>query len=192
MFAVFESYMREHATLSDAEMKLIRDRTTVRAVRKKEKLLQEGEVCHYKMFVAKGLLRMYSMRENGSEHILSFAPESRWITEAESYDKLTPSRYYIDAIEDSEILQWTKHDFDALLSQIPNLRLFAERLIFNNLTLSRQRIVSAISSTAEEKYDEFINQYPDVFGRVPLHMVASYLGVTRKTLSRIRYAQLKG
>lgn len=192
MFAEFESYIKEQAKLSDEDLKLIRSMAVERTVRRKQFLLHQGQVCRYKIFVSKGLLRTYRTREDGSEHVIVFSPENWWTTDPESYENLTPALYNIDALEDSEVILWTKNDFVDLFARIPGLKAYSEKLISQNFISSRQRIFSAISSTAEEKYDEFIETYPDIFARVPLHMVASYLGVSRKTLSRIRYTQLKG
>ncbi len=192
MFAKLETYLKEKATFLDADLRLIQSLATVKTLRRKQVLLNAGEVCRYKTFVAQGFLRTYRTKNDGSEHIIQFSPENTWAIDPESYDNLIPSLYNIDALEDSEVILWTKKDFDQLLIQIPQLKLFAERLISRNIYLNRERVFNTISSTAEEKYDEFIKTNPDIFSRVPLHMVASYLGVSRETLSRIRHAQVKG
>jgi len=190
MFAEFETFIKEHTNLSDGDIELIRSVTIEKVVRRKEILLHAGEVCRYKMFVSKGLLRTFCTKEDGSDYVLQFSPENSWTTDPESFDKLIPSTCNIDALEYSEVILWTKNDFDYLFANIPGLKTYSQKLITQNMYLVRQRVLSAISSTAEEKYDEFIKNYPGVFARVPLHMVASYLGVSTKTLSRIRHAQL--
>jgi CRP-like cAMP-binding protein len=190
MLTEFKTYIQEQAGLTDAEVELIYATALKRSLRRKEAILQQGDICRYKVFVVKGLLRIYRTKEDGSEYILQFSPENNWNVEPESYDKLTPSKYNIDALEPSEVLLWTKSNFVALQESIPQLKVFSQRIIADNIYLNRQRVFSTISSTAEEKYDEFIKNYPGVFARVPLHMVASYLGVTRETLSRIRHAQV--
>jgi CRP-like cAMP-binding protein len=190
MITSFKTYIQKQAGLTDAEVELMCAAALKRTLRRKEPLLQEGEICRYKAFVITGLLRIYRTKEDGSEHIIQFSPENNWNVEPESYDKLTPSNYHIDALEPSEVLLWAKNDFVALQEQIPKLKDFSQRIIADNIYLNRQRVFSTISSSAEEKYDEFIKSYPGVFVRVPLHMVASYLGVTRETLSRIRHAQV--
>ncbi|MDB5156295.1 MAG: putative transcriptional regulator, Crp/Fnr family, partial [Mucilaginibacter sp.] len=86
---------------------------------------------------------------------------------------------------------WTKKDFNYLFDNIPSLKVYSDRLISTNLYRTRQRVFSALSATAEEKYEEFIETYPNILARVPLHMIASFLGVSRETLSRIRHAQVK-
>ncbi|WP_259069894.1 Crp/Fnr family transcriptional regulator [Mucilaginibacter sp. X4EP1] len=190
MFAEFETFIRERTDLSDADIEVIRSLAIEKIVRKKESLLHAGEVCRYKMFVSKGLLRTFCTKEDGSDYILQFSPENSWTTDPESFDKLIPSVCNIDALEYSEVIMWTKEDFNYLFANIPGLKAYTQKLIVQNMYVVRQRVLSVISSTPEEKYDEFIKNYPNVFARVPLHMVASYLGVSTKTLSRIRHAQL--
>ncbi|GAB3920742.1 Crp/Fnr family transcriptional regulator [Mucilaginibacter myungsuensis] len=191
MQAAFQEYIRQHISLSDQDVQLMLSLATEQKVSKKTFLLREGEVCRHKMFVTGGLLRIYRTREDGSEHIIQFSPEQYWCTEPESLNKQTPSSYYIDAVEDSHLLQWTKKDFDHLNANIPGLKAYSEGIIAHNMDLHRQRIFSAISATPEEKYDEFMRVYPGLLSRIPLHMVASYLGVSVKTLTRIRHAQLQ-
>jgi CRP-like cAMP-binding protein len=190
MFAEFEKYIKEKALLTDEDIKLFRETAVERTLRRKDFLLQDGELCRYKTFVSKGFLRTYRTTGDGSEHIMQFSPENSWTTDAESYENNTPSSNNIDALEYSELVMWTKKDFDYLFEKIPELKAYSEKLIYRNLHLSRQRIFTAISATAEEKYDEFVKTYPDILNRAPLHMVASFLGVSRETLSRIRHAQV--
>jgi len=191
MIAEFERYIKGKIKLSEEDLELIRSVAVEKTVRRKQFLLQQGEVCRHKIFICKGLLRTYRTRADGSEHVMMFSPETWWATDPESLNNQTPSLYYIDALEDSEVLLWTKKDFAMLCAQIPGLKAYSEKLIATNLNIGRQRIFSALSASAEEKYDEFVASYPNVFARIPLHMVASYLGVSLKTLSRIRQAQLK-
>jgi CRP-like cAMP-binding protein len=191
MFAEFEKYIRDNASLSDDDIKLFRQTAIEKTLRRKDLLLKEGEICRYKTFISKGFLRTYRTTENGSEHVMQFSPENSWATDPESYNNFTPSYYNIDALEHSEVVMWTKKDFDYLFDNIPGLKAYSDQLVTRNLYLTRQRVFSAISATAEEKYDEFIKTYPDILTRAPLHMVASFLGVSRETLSRIRHAQVK-
>src|SRR5271170_2041630 len=156
MFAEFETFIKKHTNLSEGDIELIRSVTIEKKVRRKESLLRAGEVCRYKMFVSKGLLRTFCTKEDGSDYILQFSPENSWTTDPESFDKLIPSRCNIDALEYSEVILWTKNDFDYLFANIPGLKTYSQKLITQNMYLVRQRVLSAISSTAEEKYDEFI------------------------------------
>ncbi|MFD1143558.1 Crp/Fnr family transcriptional regulator [Larkinella insperata] len=192
MVAVFEKYFRTQNTLlSDEEIGLISAAALERTVQRKQVLLQTGEICRYKIFVVNGFLRTYRVGADGMEHIIQFSPELTWTTEGESYTNRTPAAYTIDALEDSQILVWTRDRFDALLDQIPALRTFSEQLISRNLHSSRNRIYKALSSTPTEKYEDFIQAHPGILLRIPLRMVASYLGVSLKTLTRIRQSQLQ-
>jgi CRP-like cAMP-binding protein len=190
MFSTFETYIKERANLSTEDIKLMHSLAIEKAMRRKEFVFQQGEVCRYKIFVSKGLLRAYSTRADGSEHIIQFSPENSWTTDPESFSKTIPSSCSIDALEHSEVILWTRKDFGFLLATIPGLKAYSEELISRSNIIIRQRVLSTISSTAEEKYEDFIKKYPDIFARVPLHMVASYLGVSRETLSRIRHGQI--
>jgi len=191
MFAEFEKYIKTETGISDEDIALCRATATIRTLRRKELLLQEGEICRYKSFVARGFLRTYRTTENGSEHIMQFSPENSWITDPESYHNNVPSTYNIEALEPCEVVMWTRKDFNNLFENIPALKAYSERLIARNLYLTRQRVFTALSATAEEKYDEFMKMYPGILTRVPLHMVASFLGLSRETLSRIRHTQVK-
>ena len=191
MFAEFERYIKTQAILSDEDIKLFRDTAIEKTMRRKDFLLQEGDICRHKAFVCKGFLRTYRTDENGSEHIMQFSPENNWTTDPESLEHVTPSCYNIAALENSEVVMWTKKDFNYLFDHIPELKTYSAKLIARNLSRTRQRVFTALSATAGEKYDEFIRMYPGIITRVPLHMVASFLGVSRETLSRIRHTQVK-
>ena len=190
MFPEFESYIKEQANLSDDDIELMRATAVEKTLRRKEVLVREGEVCRYKIFVTKGLLRAYTTREEGSEHIVHFSPENSWFTDPESFANSTPTSYTIDALEHSEVILWTKNDLRYLVDNIPGLKAYFDKLIYRGGNSLRNRLLTAIGSTAEEKYEEFKRNHSDIHSRVPLHMVASYLGVTRETLSRIRRSYL--
>ena len=186
MFEVFAAYLKEKANLNDDELAKVRAVTVDKRLRKRQYLLQEGDVCHYHCFVAKGCLRLYRLSEDGIEHILKFAVETWWLSDGESLNNDLPSKNDIDALEDSELLLIEKADFNKLVEEIPNFRTFRDNLKARSYDASQRRIMTQISNNAEEKYADFVGTYPNIFNRVPLHMVASYLGVSRETLSRIR------
>ena len=189
MFANFEAHMTSLVPFTEDELKHIRSLSITRTVRRRQFLLSEGEVCRYKIFVSKGLIRNYVIREEGTEHILRFTAENGWTTDPESYESHTPSKHNIDALEDTEVLLWTHENLQGLVAAIPSLKTFLEKLKSIALHDVYNRIAMHVSYTAEEKYQAFITSMPDVFSRVPLHMVASYLGVSRKTLTRIRHGE---
>jgi CRP-like cAMP-binding protein len=189
MFENFEAYIRSKGAVSEEELRRIFAKAKARKVRKRYLLLQEGEVCQHKIFVSKGLLRTYRLQEDGTETVMRFTAENSWNTDHESYHNRTPTKYNIETIEDSEVILWRREDFGELLV-VPLLRELSEQLRIDSLHASQDRILMNISATSEEKYRAFVTAFPDIFRRVPLHMVASYLGVSRETLSRIRHAQV--
>ena len=189
MFETFETYITANGDFTREDLRLIHSMCTVKKVRRKEFLLQEGEVCRYKIFVAKGLLKSYYLRHDGTEHIMRFSPENSWATDPESLRNQTPAQSNIEALENSEVVMWTHESLGELFAAIPAFKAYMDTLISGALKSSHKRILMSLSYTSEEKYEDFITSFPDVFSRVPLHMVASYLGVSRETLSRIRHAK---
>ena len=189
MFEIFETYITANGDFTPEDLQFIRSLSIVKKVRRKEFLLQEGEVCRYKIFIAKGLLKSYYLRHDGTEHIMRFSPENSWATDPESLRNQTPAQSNIEALENSEVVMWTRESLAELFASIPAFKAYMDRLISSALKSSHERIRMNLSYTSEEKYEDFITSFPDVFRRVPLHMVASYLGVSRETLSRIRHAK---
>ena len=191
MFEIFAAYLKEKGGLTDEEVKQVEEVTILKKLRKRQYLLQEGDISHYNCFIAKGCLRLYRVSKDGTEHILKFGIENWWISDYESYNTGRPSKSNIDALEDSELILIKKEDFDFVSEAIPNLQKFIKRLEEKSFDVSQNRILSNISETAEEKYENFIRSCPEINRRVPLHMIASFLGVSRETLSRVRNKYVK-
>jgi CRP-like cAMP-binding protein len=186
MFEVFKQYLIEKAGLNEHEIAAVQAVSVVKRLRKRQYLLQEGDVCINNCFVVKGCLRLYCVGEDGTEHMLRFAAENWWMSDQESLNNATPSENNIDALEDSELILINQADYIHLQKSIPKFGELVERLKARSFDASQRRILSNISYTAEEKYQNFIKTYPDIFYRIPLHMIASFLGVSRETLSRVR------
>ncbi|PSL31305.1 CRP-like cAMP-binding protein [Dyadobacter jiangsuensis] len=191
MHTDFEHYMASQSGLPGETIRHISSLATLRRLRKGEALHSAGDICRHKTFIVNGLLRTYHIKPDGNEHILHFSPQHTWTLDVESYDKQAPSLVNIEAVERSEVLLWAKPDFDKLLKDIPELKRFSERLIAGTIYHNRNRILTILSATPEERYADFINTHPDYLGRLPLRMVAAYLGISLKTLTRIRHAQLQ-
>jgi CRP-like cAMP-binding protein len=186
MFEVFRQYILPQCILTEQELEMLRVSSDIRNVRKKQLLQQEGEVSRSMNFIARGCMRMYRMDEQGNEHILYFGAENWWMTDKESYLTGKPSNYFIEAIDNCQLLVWQREDFTRLLQQIPALHTFLNRLVAHSNISMQTRLYESISYTAEEKYQNFLKTHPDIFNRVPLRMIASYLGLSRETLSRVR------
>ena len=186
MFEVFESYLRNWTAISDEEMDLIRSAGTGKRLRKWQSILHDGEIWKINCFITSGCFRLYRFGPDGTDHTLRFGIENWWISDQESYNHEKPSEYNIEALAASTVVIWTKPQWEELLNSIPALGVFREQLFARSLETANRRIYSLISSSAEENYLEFQKTYPNVFNKVPLHMVASYLGISRETLSRVR------
>jgi CRP-like cAMP-binding protein len=186
MFDVFAQYIRQQAALTAAEIEVLRARSVVRKLRKWQSLLHEGEVWRLNCFIASGCCRLYRFSEDGTDHTLRFAVENWWMMDQESYRTETPSVYNMEALAATTVITWTKPAWEELMHEIPALKTFSDQLLSRSFEAGQRRIFSLISSPAEAKYLEFQKTYPLVFNRVPLHMVASYLGMSRETLSRLR------
>jgi CRP-like cAMP-binding protein len=186
MFDLLYQKINEKITLTEEEFNLCKTLFSPKKLRKKQYILQEGDVCKYNIFVAKGLLRSYTIDDKGNEHILQFALEGWWTADLYSFFTEEPSLFNIEALEDSELLLITRPSWESLLQQLPVFERYFRILIQNNLIATQRRLMESLSETAERKYLKFIKTYPESVQRVPQHMIASYLGITRETLSRLR------
>lgn len=186
MFEQLFKSIREKVALTPTEMELCKTFFIPKKLRKKQSLLQEGDVCIYNAFVEKGILRSYSIDEKGNEHIVQFAIEGWWITDLASFLTNSNSIHTIEALEDSELLLLTTEARDALMNQIPMFERYQRVLLQNAYIANQARINSALTETAEDKYLNLGKAYPGIVKRVPQHMLASYLGLTPETLSRVR------
>jgi len=186
MFSQFKTYLEQFTEIPGDQILMICEAGTERTLRKSQSLLHDGEVWNYNCFIISGCFRLYRFGEDGTDHTMRFGIENWWMTDQESYNNRTPSEYNIEALSKSTVILWTKETWQHLLSEIPALKLFEEGLQARAYEASQRRIYSLISGSAEEKYTEFQKTYPNVFNKVPLYMVASYLGMSRETLSRIR------
>jgi CRP-like cAMP-binding protein len=191
VYEIFQQYLDSRITLTEEEKEQIRSVSIIKKLRKKQYLLQEGDVWRYNAFITKGCMRTYLVDEKGFEHITYFGIENWWIGDRESLLSQQPSRMNIDAIEDSEVVLITNQNFEMLSATIPAFRDMIYGIISKSLNVNQSRILSNISNTAEEKYLNFINKYPDFAVRIPQAMIASYLGIKPETLSRVRNGAAK-
>lgn len=186
MFDLLYKKIQEKIELADDEFNYCKTLFIPKKLRKRQYLLQEGDVCKYQAFVEKGILRSYTIDEKGNEHILQFASEGWWMADLSSFLTGEPSVFTMDALEDAELLLITRDSWELLLQKIPKLEHYFRVLIQNHLITTQKRLLQSLSEQAEERYLRFTKIYPDCVQRVPQHMIASYLGISRETLSRIR------
>ncbi len=149
-------------------------------------VLRINEVCTHNFFVTRGCLRSYVFDKKGREHILQFAPDNWWIAERISLLSGEPATFFIDAIEETEFIKVPEEFLARLSSTVPAAKALIEKLRLNNFKSIRKRLISLLSDTGEDRYLSFIETYPSLALRLPQKMIASYLGITPESLSRIR------
>jgi CRP-like cAMP-binding protein len=186
MVNVFEEYLRHQVQLTAEEWAHLQALSSARHLRKQQFLLHAGQVWQSYAFVCRGCLRQYTIDAKGVEHMLKFSIENWWAGDRESLVTGQPSHQYIDALEDTDVLLFPKDDFDQFAREVPAFHAFIDRLLGRTYLASQRRVQTAISADAETKYREFVQTYPQLALRVPLRMIASYLGLSAETLSRIR------
>lgn len=175
-----------HITLSKKELESFCSLFNQKEVRKKHFLMQEGEICKFEGFVTKGLFRVYHIDSNGFEQVLYFAQENWWITDIDSFTNETPSQLYIQALEVSEVLLISKKDKEFAYNNIPKIeKLFRVMTQKTHIALQR-RIIDNLSKTADQRYIDFIEKYPNLFQRLTNLQIAAYLGISHEFLSKIR------
>jgi CRP-like cAMP-binding protein len=182
----------KHIQLSKTEADYFVSLLERRTLKRKEYLLKEGDVCKTENFITKGCLRTYTIDENGFEHILMFAIEDWWIGDPCGFWTQTPSTHFIDALENSELLQISKPNLDKLLETVPKFERFYRIVFQNALIAERQRINQNLSFTAEQRYLNFIEKYPKMEQRISQKHIATFLGITPEFLSMIRNKIAKG
>jgi CRP-like cAMP-binding protein len=186
MYELFFEKFRECVPLSEEAADVIKRYLAPKKIRKKQYLLQEGDVCRMIAFVETGALREYSIDEQGNERIIQFAVEGWTISDLYSFLTAEPAVYNIEALEDSELVLINKSAHEELLSRLPQYETYIRLQITGAYLAMQRRLTSIISATTEERYAYFSSLYPEIVQRVPQHMIASYMGLKPETLSRAR------
>jgi len=194
MFTPLIRYIQERSTipLSETDISLIEEAFIPKKLRKRQFLLQEGEVCKYIAFIVKGATRQYTVDEKGYEHVLNLCIENWWTADRESFHKELPSIYNIDAWEETELLLLPKaNGYYERVNNIPAFHEMRIKLDDNQHIAAQKRLNTSINYTADYRYEELSKLHPEFLQRFPQHIIASYLGITKETLSRIRRQSAK-
>lgn len=186
MFEKLKESIQEHVLLSDDEWELCKNNFRPKRMLKRQFLLQEGDVCRQLTFVEKGALYSYSVDSKGNQHVLRFAFDGWWVGDLQSFFTDNPSTLNIEVLEDSELLVLDRRNHEKLLEEIPAYERYHRIIVENAYVAIQQRVENALGLTAEEKYARLIEHNPEFMNRVPLNLVASYLGMSPETLSRVR------
>ena len=178
--------LRTSGNFTDAEIIEALSYFNKRDIKRKEFFLREGDVCRTKGYINKGCFRRFTIDDHGKEIIINFAIEEWWIGDLESYNTNRPTIYYVQALEDSEVLCISRENHVRLCEVMPKYQVFHERKKESSHYATLKRLTLFQSETPEEKYLSLMQKYPQLFQRVPLHYIASYLGIEPESLSRLR------
>ena len=180
------NYFERLIPLSKEEKELVTQNFHSRLYRKRQYVLQEGNICTQLNFVVRGCLRMYKIDEQGATHVLQFAVENYWINDLGSFHSEKPSELNIDALDDTMVLQINRNDLVSLYLQASKFDRIFRVLIENSFINLQKRLLQNISSTAEQRYQAFLDTYPHLVNRLSQTQIASFLGITPEFLSRLR------
>lgn len=186
MLDQFKKYIQDKIKITDEQFDLISAGLVSKKIKKDMLLLREGDVCSQVFFVSKGLLRAYTIDSFGKEHIIQFGPEDSWVSDRNSFYFNLPAMFYVDAIEDCEVVYINKEFYEKAEKIIPGFNSFTVMILHNSIRFMQRRISLLLGATAEQRYLDFIELYPNLTLRVPQWMIASYLGITPESLSRVR------
>jgi CRP-like cAMP-binding protein len=186
MLDSFKTNFQSNSNLTDEQFHSISGSLQFKTVEKGTILLHQGDICHYSFFVSKGLLRSYTIDQTGKEHIIQFAAENWIISDRSSFYFNEPSQLFIDAIEETEIVFIDKNFINAAAESSVAFRQHDTTALHNHIRQLQKRVNLLLGATAEQRYLDFIAIYPSLTLRIPQWMIASYLGITPETLSRVR------
>lgn len=179
-------YFNKWSNLTEEDEAIILSAFEPLSIKKKKDLLVAGQVCNYLYFITKGCLRSFYIDSKGVEHIYQIRMDNSWISDLESFFSQNPSKYNIEALEDSHLLRISHERMEQLLIEIPRLERYF-RILFQKAYINAlSRLNATMWETAMDRYNEMLKENPEVFQRVPLVHIASYLGITPESLSRIR------
>lgn len=179
-----------HIRLSAEEQQHFLGLLKPKSYKRRQLLLEKGQVCKYSTFVTKGCLRGYTIDQNGLEHVLNFAPVGWWIADMYSLLSQKPGMLNIETHDETEVLQLSKTDQEKLYGDIPQFERFFRIITENSLVSAQQRLMDTLSLTAEERYNNFCRRYPTLIYVLPKKQIASYIGVTPEFFSRMQHKML--
>ncbi|MDL1892034.1 Crp/Fnr family transcriptional regulator [Sphingobacteriales bacterium CHB3] len=185
-YDILHTHLSKRINITKEEFEICTRFFVPKKLKKRQFLLQEGDACRHLAFVTGGCLREYSVDHKGDEHIIQFAVADWWVADLNSFLSGTPSVHNIDALQDSEVLLLEKNDRENLMETVPKIERFFRLLLEANQIAAHKRINATLSASAEERYLAFVKTYPTLLEQVPQHQIASYLGITPQSLSRIR------
>lgn len=179
-------YIQNYITLSDEETAFLISKLSYRKYLKGQYILQQGDISKTECFIVKGCTKMFYMDDAGQEHIIMFSVEDWWTSDLGSFISQTPSDFNVQCIEDTELIQFSHDTIEAIFETIPKMERFFRKIIEKAFVASQKRIIRNFSMTAKDRYLVFKQSYPEMEQRIPQYMIASYLGITKEFLSKIK------
>lgn len=183
--------IKRYVTLTDEEEDRITSVIKTSRVKKKQYIIQPGFVCQNRTYIVEGAFRVFYLDDEGKEHTVSIGVEDWYVTDFHSYINQSPALNFAEALEDSIIFQMRYEDIEPLCKEIHALSEYFRLTTEKAFAFSRRRVVSNISMTAEQRYDDYVEKYPNIVNRVPQYVLASYLGMSAEFLSKIRKRKMK-
>ncbi len=179
-------YISNYIDLTPNEIAILESKITVRKYLKGQYIVQQGDICKYECFVLSGCTKTFYVDKEGQEHILMFSIEDWWTSDMGSFITQTPADFNVQCLENSELVMFSYDVIEDLYRDIPKLERFFRQIIEKAFVASQKRIVRNFSMSAKEQYLYFRDQYPLIEQRIPQYMIASYLGITKEFLSKIK------
>ncbi|MFC4721820.1 Crp/Fnr family transcriptional regulator [Geojedonia litorea] len=182
----FLDYILRYVDLTPEEINLLLDNISHRSYLKGQYIVQQGDICRFESFVVNGCVKTFYVDDDGQEHVVLFAIENWWAADLGSFLSQEPADYNVQCIENTEVIQFSFEQLEMLYQNIPKLERFFRIIIQNAFVASQRRVIKNFSLPAKERYIEFKSRYPQIEQRVPQYLIASYLGVTKEFLSKIK------
>ena len=185
-YSSFLNYINNYIDLTEKEIAFLRSNTNYKKYLKGHYIVQQGAVCKHTNFIISGCTKNFYIDQQGQEHIVTFAIENWWSADLSSFITQTPSDFNVKCIEATEVIQFTYQNQDEIFQNIPKMETLFRKLLEKALVSSQKRIVNNFSLSAKDQYLYFKKQFSTIEQRVPQYMVASYLGITKEFLSKIK------
>ena len=185
-FSSLFNYIAPHIKLNEEDKELFISVLRMKKVKRKQFVEQPGYVSKYRSYVVEGALRAFFIGTDGQEHTISLAVDNGFIGDPGSFLFREPATLFVEAIEDSTLIQWSYESEQLLLEKISQFATVMMQRAQRIAVMMQRRVISHLNLSAEERYEEFARKYPAFLQRFPLYIIASYLGMTREFLSKIR------
>lgn len=179
-------YINPLIELTPEEEVFLESKVTFRKYLKGQYVIQQGDICKYECFVVSGCTKTFYLDQEGQEHMVMFAIENWWTADMGSFISQTPADYNVQCLENTELILFSYDNLEALYRKIPKLERLFRQIVERAFVASQKRIVRNFSLTAKERYLYFKTQYPQIEERIPQYLVASFLGITKEFLSKIK------